>query len=87
MTILFMWKDDAACKGMDTDLFFPRNERSKHQEVRDACEVCVVLQQCLSYAIRGGLTGIWAGMGTRERMRYAADHNIPFGTRKEAAAA
>ena len=63
------YSPDAACRGMDTDLFYPPRGAAAAQEALDACAVCVVRQACLDaamgeegtagsqrYGVRGGLT-------------------------------
>lgn len=65
------WKADAACRGMDTNLFFP--ERGQTHIVRAAlavCERCTVRQECFDYCRLSGLrVGIWGGLSERARRR------------------
>ncbi len=72
------WRDDAACRGMDTELFFPISEvgLSVRQIVvaKVVCHDCPVRDECLSYAIRTGQRGIWGGMTDDERDRLVRDH-------------
>jgi WhiB family redox-sensing transcriptional regulator len=65
------WLDDANCKGMDPNLFFP--ERGDSFTVRAAkavCHACKVEHECLEYALdtheRFGILG-----GESERQRRA----------------
>jgi len=77
-----MWQDLAACHGMDTNLFFPREnngrsaagERDRMGAVKVICKECPVRLECLEFAIDHGCTGIWGGMDAGERSRYARDH-------------
>lgn len=70
------WVAEAACKGMDTDLFFldqfgqaANTERLKI--VRPLCKECPVRQQCLEYAVDNSIDiGIWGGLTGRERRKY-----------------
>lgn len=71
------WQDQAACKGLDTDLFFhPDGERGASRRERAAaakavCLSCPVLKQCRSYALRAGEPyGVWGGMSEEERSGY-----------------
>lgn len=86
-TIMRMWQDLAACAGMDTDLFFPREniggslagrsitgERERANTAKRVCADCPVRLECLEFAIDHDCTGIWGGMDVRERGRYARDH-------------
>ncbi len=63
------WKDRANCMGVDPDLFFPERGAST-REAKEVCRGCVVLQDCLEFAIANGEKfGIWGGMSERERRR------------------
>lgn len=63
------WRQYAACKGMDPEVFYPnagRNER-----VQKLCDPCPVKAECLEFA-RVTETpklrhGIWGGVSARER--------------------
>lgn len=63
------WKTQAACRGLATDLFYPRRGIYATQALK-VCESCPVKQECLEYALRNGETiGVWGG--TTEIMRRA----------------
>jgi len=63
------WQDQAACLGMDPDLFFPERGAST-REAKSICRSCVVRGDCLEFALRNGEKfGIWGGMSERERRR------------------
>ncbi len=61
------WRQEAACRGADPDLFFPDiGERSS--EARAICGTCPVIEDCRSYARSQPLLyGIWAGEGVAAR--------------------
>lgn len=63
------WRDLAACRGSDWDLFVPvRGEPVL--EAKEVCRGCVVREDCLEYALANGEKfGIWGGMSERERRR------------------
>jgi WhiB family redox-sensing transcriptional regulator len=66
------WREEAACSGLDTRLFFPMAEDDPIQLklARQVCESCPVRDACLAYAIESRQTvGIWGGATTRERRR------------------
>lgn len=76
------WKADAACRGMDPDLFHPQTGWSEHAEAhgpvvlgqveaaKAVCSTCPVRQECLDYALAAGETeGVWGGLDPRERYR------------------
>ena len=65
------WRDDAACRGLDPELFFPERYHTEGVELAKAvCETCPVTSECLRYAveIREDL-GIFGGMTVNERKR------------------
>ena len=68
------WQLDAACRGMDSSLFFhPPNERDAARENRAArakaiCLGCPVVEQCLNHALRVREPyGVWGGRTEDER--------------------
>lgn len=65
------WKEHAACKGMDTNLFFP--ERGQNELIRAAlavCDRCTVRQECFDYCHMSGIrVGVWGGLSERGRRR------------------
>lgn len=68
------WQLDAACRGMDSDLFYhPDGERGPRREQRiqrakAICSACPVLSQCRSMALKSREPyGIWGGMSEEER--------------------
>jgi len=61
------WREEAACTGMDTDIFFPLQGKSTVQ-ARKICGRCLVRADCLNYAITTNqLRGMWGGMLRRDR--------------------
>lgn len=74
------WETLAACAGMDTEMFFPGDRRKGEPErIRNAfaaCARCPVQRDCLEYAIETDMRGIWGGMDTAERKRYAREHDL-----------
>jgi WhiB family transcriptional regulator, redox-sensing transcriptional regulator len=72
------WRDHAACRRLDPDLFFPVSTSGASlpqiEKARRACERCPVLTACLCWALDSGqVSGIWGGTTEEERraMRYA----------------
>jgi len=68
------WQLAAACRGLDSSLFFPPDgERARARARRIAlaksiCAGCPVLTDCRSYAVAAGETcGIWGGLTEDER--------------------
>jgi len=68
------WRDRAACRNSDPELFFPDGEiRSARTNVKAAkvlCRGCPVNAACLSWALASGeQAGIWGGLTEDERQR------------------
>lgn len=68
--------DNAACRGVDLDLFFPDNSHGQADyERREAaakmvCASCIVKLECLEYALDNNIdSGVWGGFSERERRR------------------
>ena len=65
------WRKHAACRGMDTNLFYPEqgfNGQKKQREAQAVCAACPVKAECLQALGRysGGIVG---GQTTAERTR------------------
>ena len=58
------WKEDAACKDMDTNVFFDIYE--ENEDVRPAvekiCFSCPVMRQCFAVGISQKQTGVWGSI-------------------------
>ena len=64
------WADSAACKGMETELWFPVRYEHGGESALKVCATCPVKDECAEYAIpEAGLHGIWGGMNQKERER------------------
>jgi WhiB family redox-sensing transcriptional regulator len=65
------WREDAACAGLENDLFFPAGEEeSLAATAKAVCAACPVQEQCLQYALATNQTeGVWGGMTGPERRR------------------
>ena len=69
------WRPEAACRGLDPELFFSsddivnRQERLEREaEAKAVCTRCTVRKDCLSYALDAGERyGIWGGLNPQER--------------------
>ena len=61
------WRDSAACKGMDPDIFFlKRNQGGRNAESKAICAECPVSTECLE-AGANETSGIWGGLSARQR--------------------
>jgi WhiB family transcriptional regulator, redox-sensing transcriptional regulator len=75
-----LWRDSAACRGADPELFFPLTEFGPSlQQIRHAkqiCRVCQAQRACLAWALQHAISeGIWGGSSGTERRAIAADLN------------
>jgi WhiB family redox-sensing transcriptional regulator len=68
------WRESAACRGMDPDLFFPIGTSSgvasllQVDEAKAVCGRCPVVRQCLAWALNAApVEGIWGGTTDAER--------------------
>ncbi|MFF0305583.1 WhiB family transcriptional regulator [Streptomyces sp. NPDC004562] len=67
------WLEDAGCRGLDTELFFPAGPkgpgRRQADEAKAVCRMCPVRRQCASWALATAQQyGIWGGMDEEERV-------------------
>ena len=61
------WRDRAACRGADPDLFFPERGESA-ESARRVCARCPVREPCLDYAVTNRIVhGVWGGLTGWER--------------------
>jgi WhiB family transcriptional regulator, redox-sensing transcriptional regulator len=61
------WREQAACRGTDLDVFYPERGESA-DPARQVCAQCPVRRPCLEYALSNRITdGIWGGLTERER--------------------
>lgn len=82
------WREDAACAGMDTEIFFPMASGDPHHieavqlQIRVAkaiCNDCPVVASCLQEAIRlGDVHGIFGGLTGKERRALGQNFRKEF---------
>lgn len=63
------WMDDANCRGLDTEEFFPPPFGRVTLATRRVCGACTVRSECLQYAIRNHEKGYWGGIEEKNRNR------------------
>jgi WhiB family redox-sensing transcriptional regulator len=70
------WRADAACSGINSDLFFPPGDDDPTPEqttkAKEICAQCPVQEACLQYSLATNqAAGVWGGLdaGERRRMR------------------
>lgn len=63
------WRQRAACRGVDPDVFYPISDEDA-EEAKSICRVCPVREACLEYALANReRDGVWGGATERERRR------------------
>lgn len=61
--------DQAACRGMDTDLFFPHRSSAAEAPLK-VCRTCPIdtRLECLQYALETRSEGVWGGKTENQRL-------------------
>jgi WhiB family redox-sensing transcriptional regulator len=68
-TITSSWRDQAACRGLDPDIFYPVSDEDADM-AKAVCATCPVREACLEHAlVNRERDGIWGGATERERRR------------------
>ena len=75
-----LWRELAACRGADPELFFPLTESGPSlgqiRQAKQICRVCRVQRACLTWALQHAMSeGIWGGSTEAERRAVVADLN------------
>jgi WhiB family redox-sensing transcriptional regulator len=65
------WRNQAACRGVDPDIFYPVTEdESDAVEAKAICGGCPVREPCAEYALSAReKMGVWGGLTERDRRR------------------
>ena len=66
------WRDDAACRNADPDLYFPIGTTGlalgQIDEAKRICQACPARTPCLAWALDQGVAaGVWGGATEDER--------------------
>lgn len=63
-----VWMQDAKCRGLDPELFFPQRQGDKAENAKALCQTCEVRRECAEHAFATRETdGVWGGMTRQER--------------------
>lgn len=63
------WREDAACRGVDTNVFFPVTDEEAGP-AQAICATCPVREECLEFALMTRQEdGVWGGLTETERRR------------------
>jgi WhiB family redox-sensing transcriptional regulator len=69
VTVKTTWRDEAACKGLDTGIFFPTTD-AEAGAAKLVCAGCPVRAECLEWALASRQEdGVWGGLTDNERRR------------------
>lgn len=80
------WENDAACRGLNTEMFFPPADENESRRPSPAaiaaalpakriCFACPVVSDCLNWAIESGQrSGIFGGLTAYERRQLRQRH-------------
>lgn len=64
-----MWQEEAACFGIDPDVFFPTSEEEAGPALA-YCSACGIRETCLAWALKSGERyGVWGGLTEQQRRR------------------
>lgn len=65
------WRANAACTGIDPEIFYPASEdEADAAQAKAVCGECVVRETCLEHAlVLREKDGVWGGATERERRR------------------
>ena len=68
------WREQAACRGLDTNIFFPpQGTQAKEITalINQTCAICPVKAECLAYSEKTHARhGIWGGLGEKARREW-----------------
>lgn len=70
------WWDDAACPGVDPEVFFNPDMEAVAKSI---CATCPVTRECLQYGLtihnrHDGVHGVWGGVGAVEVRKLLRRH-------------
>lgn len=59
-----VWKDNALCLGLDTNIFFEKYEDDEDSRkiVDSLCVSCPVARECFAVGVSGKEWGVWGGV-------------------------
>jgi WhiB family redox-sensing transcriptional regulator len=81
------WRRFAACKGVDTEVFFPTSE-AEADVAKEICASCPARKACLEWALASRQEdGVWGGLTENERRRLRRRRRTAARTAAAAAAA
>ena len=77
--------EDGACRGAPVSVFYP--EQPDFRAARAVCRRCVVVDECLSYALdHPEVFGVWGGKSPQERETLRAERASRSSSRRQGSA-
>lgn len=71
------WREQAACRDLPTDVFFPEADdcsSNNYVLARRVCELCPVREDCLHYALANSIIhGMFGGLSPLQRRKAAKE--------------
>lgn len=68
---IMSWRNNAACRDKDPELFFPvgkgKSAQEQIQQAKAVCQCCPVSDHCLQAAQVPGTVGVWGATSEDER--------------------
>ena len=80
------WRERAACRGMDPDLFLlDKSESGDVPRAKAVCRSCPVREECLDLSLTPvyvgdnvvKTVGVWGGMSEKQRRQVAKARKVP----------
>ena len=72
------WMEEAPCRGLNPDIFFPPLDQTNHNAYYKAgkavCHTCPVWEKCMNYGMEE-TWGLWGGLTPQERRGTARLHH------------
>jgi len=72
----YTWQDQAACRGIPTNEFYPTRGEMIPQIIKEKCDICPVLEDCLNHALKHEAYGYWGGTSEKQRVAIRASEGI-----------
>lgn len=64
------WWDLGACRGLDSQIFYPDDDDDAAEAAKSVCATCHVRSACLDHALAAReKAGVWGGATERDRRR------------------
>lgn len=75
------WMQDASCREIDPEIFFPDPSPWMLSEIaaaKEVCSICPVRDVCLEYAMVNNVEyGVWGGLTRNERRALKKERRAP----------